>query len=540
MLSLATSQRTQPAGASPPVDLERTVRELAASWREIHTSGWAAPAVILLRHQARELAVALARSGPAVVVSLAEKLDSVLSCEQGTEVIPEASRRAAEQFYNEVTRLLRVEILDCAEEECSPVQRLTTVFLVDTLGDIPADVVADLQSHNYAVQVFNNAADACNAAPWERPQAVISNVDASLDPGRRLEIMDDMTFILDYRPRFIFLTDSSDVETRIDAARHQVDAYFRKPVNQHHLSSALNSLLHGGKDERLRILLASSGPNCGLQWEERFARQGFEVRHVTKPDALVGELAGFRPELILIEAVAPDEECFNLVRLVRLDETYFNTPVVILTDDSDASLHVRALQAGADDFIARADDPDQLVSGITRRVRRFRRLVNMILFDPLTGTISREAFLDRVPSELATIKRNGGSACLAMIDLDKFKSINDTHGHLAGDAALRQVSGALKQRLRRSDVVGRYAGDEFIVLLPSTTLENGYKVLDGIRESLGSSPVQIEGKDINVTLSIGVVGVDQTTELSVNGLIARADALLYQAKRSGRNAVVHQ
>jgi len=146
--------------------------------------------------------------------------------------------------------------------------------------------------------------------------------------------------------------------------------------------------------------------------------------------------------------------------------------------------------------------------------------------------------LARANEEISLGIRRKESVCLAMIDVDHFKQINDENGHVVGDYVLRHISDYLNNRLRRSDVVGRYAGDEFLVLLPDTDLDSAYLVLDMIRKNLVAHNIKVNNADVRVSISLGLIAARPTEPLDIETLIVDADKKLYEAKVAGRNMLV--
>jgi diguanylate cyclase (GGDEF)-like protein len=164
------------------------------------------------------------------------------------------------------------------------------------------------------------------------------------------------------------------------------------------------------------------------------------------------------------------------------------------------------------------------------------KLTKLSLTDELTRIGNRRALIDSVGMELSRCRRTGASMSLLILDLDFFKKVNDSYGHLAGDAALVHVTGIIQQSLRQYDILGRIGGEEFAVFLSNTTIEKSLEIAERIRHSIEHSPLNFEGHDIVLTVSIG-----QTTlgcNAQFNDLYDQADQALYKAKTSGRNQVV--
>jgi diguanylate cyclase (GGDEF)-like protein len=194
--------------------------------------------------------------------------------------------------------------------------------------------------------------------------------------------------------------------------------------------------------------------------------------------------------------------------------------------------------AGVDDFLAPPGTPADLALAVTLRVERSRALRSLIMRDGMTGLYNHVSIKEQLLREMARSKREGTSLALAMVDLDFFKKINDTYGHQVGDQVIRAIAHILQQRLRHGDLIGRYGGEEFAVIMPGTSAAAARRALDGIRDMFGTLAHKADETVFHATFSAGV------TELAHAGdgadpadLFRLADEALYAAKRAGRNCV---
>jgi len=172
-------------------------------------------------------------------------------------------------------------------------------------------------------------------------------------------------------------------------------------------------------------------------------------------------------------------------------------------------------------------------------VSRSQKLLQLATRDPLTGLFSRGYVDDRLAVELSRARRYGKALTIAVIDADRFKSLNDTHGHQAGDLALRRIGELLGDSFRQSDTAGRYGGEEFVVILPETDIAAAQQKLESLRESVASTPIELatRGEQVQVTISSGLASFPQDGQDAAE-LFALADDRMFQAKREGRNRVV--
>jgi len=178
---------------------------------------------------------------------------------------------------------------------------------------------------------------------------------------------------------------------------------------------------------------------------------------------------------------------------------------------------------------------DTIVQDITEQVKAREELERLATSDSLTGLANRQHLMSRLEAELKRAARYGKPVTLLMIDLDHFKRINDSRGHQAGDAVLREFAGLIRETLRETDFAGRYGGEEFCVVLPETNLAGGITMAERIREATGEHDFLVPGGErLRVTCSIGVAAAESPV---VEELVAAADARLYQAKAAGRNRI---
>ena len=251
------------------------------------------------------------------------------------------------------------------------------------------------------------------------------------------------------------------------------------------------------------------------------------------------------PKLVLLDWNMPGMEGLELCR--RLRENVSSNPpyIILLTGRVEKTDIVQGLEAGANDYVTKPYDREELQA----RIRVGQRMLDMqasllearnsleyqAMHDPLTGIFNRRAILDRLKAEISRAKREGGRLSIGMCDLDHFKKVNDTCGHQAGDEALVAFTRCIQANLRAYDCVGRYGGEEFLVIAAGARGQNEDALYERLRAKIADAVIKTKAGDISITVSIGVApGTDQST---VETLVAAADAALYRAKANGRNRV---
>ena len=245
--------------------------------------------------------------------------------------------------------------------------------------------------------------------------------------------------------------------------------------------------------------------------------------------------------MILLDIGLPKVDGFEVCRQLKEHRATRNIPIIFLTGEADRESKVRGLDLGAVDYVTKPFDEIELRARV-RAALRTKRLQDMLeqqsFLDGLTGLWNR-AYLDRrLEAELNVADRYGRPLSVVMADVDNFKPINDTHGHLFGDIVLQGIAESLSASARRSDIVARYGGEEFGILLTDTNLKAAEYVSERLRASIESRLYEARSDAIRVTASFGVSCTeDIDCELTPASLIQAADRALYASKEAGRNCI---
>ncbi|HXP97788.1 MAG TPA: diguanylate cyclase, partial [Telmatospirillum sp.] len=199
------------------------------------------------------------------------------------------------------------------------------------------------------------------------------------------------------------------------------------------------------------------------------------------------------------------------------------------------TVQVSVMRVGADGFLTKPISPEDLVASVAVRAERTRVLRSLMMRDSLTGLLNHTALLHFLDTSLASARRSGQGLCVAMLDLDHFKKVNDVYGHPAGDQVLKALARMLEQRLRNSDVVGRYGGEEFAIVLQGVTVGEATAILDQILRDFSALTFAVDGAEFSCSFSAGIAGFPDIQ--AADDLVKAADEALYSAKRDGRNQV---
>ena len=412
------------------------------------------------------------------------------------------------------------------------------VFIISENEEELAILSDVLENRSFAVYAFNDLNKAQEAAREHVPAIIVLEIDEDLNMLAKGDMHERFYTASDIKPALVIISRREDIDTRIKASQLGIDAFFASPINAHNFISTLGVLLAFRESNQGRILLADENLDRSQHLAKVLNNENFECSTVRQPMHIVDELVNFKPDLILLSVAQCRSGQGNLAKMIRTHEYYFNVPIICILDKQDDELKPDLLDLGVDDCITADQLDTDWLTAIRQKIVRFRRANHLIIMDSLTGTLNRDAFVDRANEEISLAKRRGENICLAMIDIDHFKHINDANGHAVGDYVLRHISDYLSNRLRRSDIVGRYGGDEFLVLLPDTDLNSAYLVLDMVRQNLIAQTIRARDVQVQVSISLGLVSTQPANIKNVETLIAEADKKLYEAKMSGRNKLI--
>ena len=299
----------------------------------------------------------------------------------------------------------------------------------------------------------------------------------------------------------------------------------------------------------MRVLIAEDDPLSRRVLETMLVRWGYETLVACDGDSAWETLAGDeQTRLAILDWMMPGMSGLDVCRRVRQSQRKDYLYVIILTAKGRQEDIIEGMDAGADDYITKPFDSAELRVRLraakrildlqAKLVQARERLREQATRDVLTGLWNRSAILDLLAREVAKANRERISLGVMMADLDRFKAVNDTYGHRAGDAVLREAAERMRRTTRPYDGIGRYGGEEFLILVPGCDVTfTGYAARRICTDISGRPFALPTGASVPVTVSIGVAAKLAETSAEVDGLIHLADAALYRAKRGGRNRV---
>lgn len=292
------------------------------------------------------------------------------------------------------------------------------------------------------------------------------------------------------------------------------------------------------------ILLADDSATVRAVARLELETAGYDVVEAADGAQALAAAREHRPDVVLLDVEMPVMDGYETVTALKADPLTADVPVVFLTGRVGAEDVVRALQLGGHDYLRKPPEPAELLARVSAALRvktlqdelraRAEELDRVSRIDHLTGLHNRRHVEEHLRRVVAGCRRHGFALAVLLVDVDHFKRVNDTHGHGVGDTVLQEIATRLRGAVRTEDVVGRWGGEEFLVLLPLTDTAAADVLAERLRQVVSSTPVQTEVGPLQLSVSIGGAAAEQPGE---HDLLHLADEQLYAAKDAGRDTV---
>ncbi|MDA3919489.1 MAG: diguanylate cyclase [Salinisphaera sp.] len=403
-----------------------------------------------------------------------------------------------------------------------------------TLGAQLHDILA---SFHYRPTLFTDSEALIEACRHMRPDALIldlhfggENAIDGLSIGEAIQR--EMN-----PPLPLFATDESQqFDVQLRAVRAGVEGFFSRPLEPIRLAGVLENHLRRHRAPPMRVLIVDDDQAALGYHQLVLETAGFSVITLSEPEETLSTLESFNPDVLVLDVRMPRCSGPELAQIVRYHTRWLQVPIVYLSAVGDAGEQLVAMTKAGDDFLVKPIAPNILLAAVTARARRARMLSMALSRDGLTGLLKHADIKEQLATSLARAQRTGIPLCAAMIDIDHFKSVNDTHGHLVGDDVIHALASLLHRRLRTSDLVSRYGGEEFLAVMHDCELEQATRIFDELRVAFNKFQF-LAGQDVFFSsFSAGII--QATAGHDMETLIDDADRRLYVAKRAGRNRVV--
>ena len=411
------------------------------------------------------------------------------------------------------------------------------IYLVSQTGNSDQNFTNQIQHYGYQVQIdqgFNKLDEMISNPSFAGIIVDLTEADLNnLDWGAYQKA----TRTQPERIPLIFISDIDNQTLRLQALQAGGIGFFHKPVDVVNLVDKLDQICSHQSTIPYRVLVIEDQPTIAGYYQMILKIASIDTRVITDPLTTLESIEAYHPDLILMDLYMPSVSGIDLTKLIRQIDEYMGIPIVYLSSETDFSKQVEVMSLGGDDFISKPIKSSYLVSIVKNRLERLKSLRSYHVYDGLTRLLNHTSFRMQLIHEVNRCKRQNGQLALAILDIDQFRKINDKYGHPTGDLVLKSLSLILKQRLRKSDIIGRYGGEEFAILLLDQDGESAAKVINEIRCNFSEVHHKASQQEsFTISFSCGIATYPRYQELP--NLIEAADRALNLAKASGRNQVV--
>lgn len=435
--------------------------------------------------------------------------------------LSEAETERMDALVSGLAGATREEVTALHPPAVEPMPAQALVYLLESDRLQAQRMATQLEHFGYRVRSFSAPDSLLAALALKQPDVTLLDCDINL--GAQVP------------PPVIFISERDDIETRLRAVQAGGEAFLLTPIDGGKLVEEVDRVTGRVATTPYRILVVEDDESLARYYRALLQDAGMEAHAVSQPFEVLNAIAEFNPELILLDVYMPRCTGAELVQVIRQHGAHVGLPIVFLSAESDPEIQFAALRIGGDDFLTKPVDPTTLIRAILLRASRYRLLGELMVRDGLTGLLNHSRIKEMLIAEVARAKRANTPLVVAMIDLDQFKAINDEHGHMSGDRVIKSLARLLQERLRGSDLVGRYGGEEFLVILPDCHQTHASQLIEDIQKRfaqirhLSGMQDSTARPEFVATFSAGIAAFPLAS--TPDELIKTADIALYQAKR---------
>jgi len=405
------------------------------------------------------------------------------------------------------------------------------IYLLDADARARGDLAEQIGHYGYGVSTFASLETLREAVAQSVPAVIVAAMDRLESEMHISEIQRN----LNPSPCVVFLGGSDEMQMRLRSVRFGGSGFFSKPVNVDALVTLLDRLTSPFVVQAYRILIVESDGELSQHLVRILGAAGMETHVVSNPAEMLRAGDLFHPELILMNLYYPEILGMELATVLRQDPRYERIPIVFLSSELDPARQMAALAKGGDDCLTLPIHPDYLALIVASRVEATRSIKSLYFRDGLTGLLNHRAMLDSLEMKLELAGARGVELPFVMVDIDRFKLINDTYGHPVGDTVLKSLGRLLKQRVWSKDLVGRLGGEEFGVIVNSMDAATAARVFNEIRIDFAQIRHTSSEGDFYATFSCGVAWFPRyATSAEIESAAERA---VRQVKALGGNRV---
>lgn len=416
-----------------------------------------------------------------------------------------------------------------------PGRATKTLYLLDEDAARSIGLIEQLRQYGYHPEGFATAEALLIAVAELEPVVVLIDGSAEKTPERAIAAVTALNADRDPPIPSVLLAGCGDIGARLAAVRAGIDIFLPWPAETPELIGQLDQLATLDDHAPYRVLVLGADPIEANRTAALLEATGMHARVAPAPLRILEALADFPPDMLLMDAALPDCTGTELGAVIHQFPTWSTLPILYLASTAEVERQLASAHAGADDFLAKPVAANRLRAAVASRAERRRAFRALTAQDPLTGLLTHRAIDRRIEAEVARADRMDRPLTLAILDIDRFRVLNQRHGYPIGDGVLRSLALLLRRRLRRSDLIGRFGGDRIAVLLPETAPELAEELFDRIRVAFAGMTHGGADAAISVSFSTGIAA--SRTGRTAAELTRAAELTLLEAKQGGDGAI---
>ncbi len=510
--------------AQRPDDLD-LVTQLSRQFHWLAGSGsmYGYPTVSQLGNEGEEYCNILLRDKLAAPKADVDKLKDILN-------------RLSSQFHSTNSEGADTTAIPKGIVEHGPDEQPDVLIIDEDIADLAA-LTRMIEEEGPRVRSTRTMAGALSEISQFMPDALI--IEIPLPDGDGYELVESVRQMEGgEHPAIIIVSKQTGFLDKVRSIHCGADAHFEKPVDMKAMLRRLRYLLDKQKQIAPRILSVEDDPDQAAFIRAFLESAGYQVRTCTDPKNFDSYMSAFNPDLVLLDVILPGVTGYELARYLRQEERHATMPVIFLTTQGNIEARIEGARSGGDEHLVKPVPPALLLSAVASRLERSRFLKTLLHRDGLTNLLNHSSFMEQAQMVIAQHKRHAGNTAMIILDVDYFRSINERHGYPGGDKVLVALSLLLRKRLRQSDIIGRYSGDEFGIIAEGIdeqeSLNLASRLLADFAATGHATPLHA---GFYATCSAGISVLD-SRNMDLDKWIKSAYKALSAAKNAGRNCAI--
>lgn len=410
------------------------------------------------------------------------------------------------------------------------------VFVVDDSPYHLVSISEQIEFFSYRAIAFFNLNDLFVALKQLSPDALI--IDVMVEEGVSPDLLPDFCsrydLPFDQLPPIVFTSAHDLPLIRLKAAKAEGRAFLVKPIDVSQLIEVLDRTIPRSVTEAPRVLIVDDQKSQLLFYQQVFSSTHTVIEICNDVQKVLQKVTDFRPDVVILDLYMPGYSGLDVATAIRQKVEHTGIQIVFVSAESNPEVHRKILMTVGEAFIQKPFEPEYLIEVVNARATYSRMVSGLVSRDTLTGLLNHGEVKRQLDIEYSRARRSSAELSVVMIDIDHFKQVNDTYGHLIGDKVIKTLALLLNDGVRQVDIAGRYGGEEFILVLPDTDMASAQLVVERILRKFSAITRHSEA-EFSASFSAGIASLKPSE--TVTDLLVAADHEMYRAKINGRNQI---